>query len=88
MGKRIRAVLGVVSDKGRVGSPLTALAPDPPGRLERDEFVDFLAQDLRDVLQKRLKGWLGLGGDLQRPEAKRLGLGSVTFGVHEVRALK
>ena len=56
MGKRIRAVLGVVSDKGRVGSPLTALAPDPPGRLERDEFVDLLAQDLRDVLQKRLKG--------------------------------
>jgi hypothetical protein len=31
---------------------------------------------------------LGLGGDLQRPEAKRLGLGSVIFEVHEVRALK
>ncbi len=50
--------------------------------------MDLLAQDLGDVLQKRVKGWLGLGGDLRRPEAKRLGLGSVSFGVHEVRALK
>ena len=56
---------------------------------EPDELRDFFAQDLCYILQETVGGLVGpLETSGGQKLAERLGLGSVTLGVREVRALK